>query len=199
MAVVETDTNANETTELARPFEVPTASTPFRFRYTSYLGEKHPATNKVVVEFSPTDLGLTPVQASKLIKLSGPRYNPSTEVVKMSCELFDTLPQNKRFLGDSIAKLLVAAKDPADTFEDVPFDFRHHKPKVRHEFPKEWALTDERKRYLAESREKKQRLDHEKLHNGELLDGSKIIATALPFTFPTAEPVPVLVGKSKRR
>jgi small subunit ribosomal protein S35 len=69
---------------------------------------------------------------------------------------------------------------------------------VRHEFPKEWVLTEERKKYLEESREKKQRLDYEKSNNGELLDGSKIIATALPFTYPTAEPVPVLVGKSKR-
>lgn len=186
--------------ELARPFEVPTSATPFRFRYTSYLGEKHPATNKVVVEFSANDMTLSPVQRSKLIKLAGPRFNPDTTLIKMSCELFDTLPQNKRFLGDSISKLLAAAKDPTDTFEDVPFDFRHHKPKVRHEFPKEWALTEERKKYLAEKREKEQRLDYEKLHNGELLDGQKIIATALPFTYPTEEPVMIAAAqKSNRR
>ena len=117
----------------------------------------------------------------------------------MSCELFDTLPQNKRFLGDSIKKLLEAAKDTTDTFEDVPFDFRHHKPKVRHEFPKEWVLTEERKKYLQEKREKAQRLDYEKLHNGELVDGKKIIETALPFTYPMAEAEPVLVGADRSR
>ena len=186
------------TIELARPFEVPTAATPFRFRYTSYLGEKHPATNKVVVEFAASDMpNLTPLQKDKLIKLAGPRYNPSTDIVKMSCELFDTLPQNKRFLGDTISKLLAEARNDKDTFADVPFDFRHHKPKVRHEFPKEWVLTEERKRYLEEKRRQTAKLDDERLNNGRLVDGQKIIETALPFTVPTPEPVMVAGPRGK--
>jgi small subunit ribosomal protein S35 len=181
---------------LAREFTPPTLATPFRFRYTSYLGEQHPAANKVVVQFSPTDLGLTPVQRSKLIKLAGPRYNPSSDLIKLSTEQFDTQAQNKRFLGDTIQGLIKEAKDDKDTFEDVPFDFRHHKPKVRHEFPKEWVLTAERKKYLAEKRAEKARLEDLRAGNGELVDGKTVIDTSLPFL---TEAEPVLVEAPRRK
>lgn len=178
--------------ELARPFEPPTAATPFRFRYTSYLGESHPAVNKVVVEFTASDMNLTIQQRDKLIKLAGPRYNPDTDIIKMSCEDFDTQAQNKRFLGETIFKLLAEAKDGKDTFEDVPFDFRHRKPKVRYEFPKEWILTPERKKYLENKRAQAAKLDDERLHTGQLVDGKTVIDTSLPFSTP--EPEPVMVG-----
>ncbi|KAF2193743.1 hypothetical protein K469DRAFT_652305 [Zopfia rhizophila CBS 207.26] len=186
--------------QFAKPFELPNASTPFRFRYTSYLGEKHPATNKVVVEFSASDMSdLTPQQKDKLIKLAGPRYNPDTGIIKMSCELFDTQAQNKRFLGDTITKLLAEARDPKETFEDVPFDFRHHKPKVRHEFPKEWILTEERKAYLKDKRKEQARLEDERIHNGRLVDGQVAIDNALPRILPTAEPVMVPAGGARKQ
>ena len=188
--------NANRLVELARPFEPPTAATPFRFRYTSYLGESHPATNKVVVEFSPSDFGLTDTQRSKLIKLSGPRYNPSSDLIKLSTEQFDTQTQNKRFLGETIQSLMAEAKDAKDTFEDMPFDFRHHKPKVRYEFPKEWILTEERKKYLADKRAEAARLEDEKKGNGRLVDGKTIVDTSLPY-LDQAEPV--LVEASRRK
>lgn len=182
---------------LAQPFELPTPATPFRFRYTSYLGESHPAINKVVVEFSPYDLSLTDLQASKLIKLAGPRYNPDTTFVKLSCESFTTQAQNKRFIGETITALLAEAKDSKDTFEDVPFDFRHHKPKVRYEFPKEWALTAERKQYLEDKRKNIAKSEDEKLNNGQLVDGKRVIDTSLPFM---EEREPVLVdGPGARR
>ncbi|KAF2626266.1 hypothetical protein BU25DRAFT_492385 [Macroventuria anomochaeta] len=182
--------------QLARPFEPPTASTPFRFRYTSYLGESHPAANKVVVEFSPSDLGLTPTQRSKLIKLSGPRYNPSSDLIKLSTEQFDTQTQNKRFLGETIQTLISEAKDATDTFEDVPFDFRHHKPKVRYEFPKEWVLTEERKKHLAEKRAEAARLQDSRKGNGQLIDGKTVIDTSLPFL---EQAEPVLVEAPRRK
>ena len=81
-----------------------------RFRYTSYLGEFHPAEKKVAVQFCPTDLELTEAQQLKLKKLAGPRYNPQTEMIKMSCEMFEHQAQNKRYLGDLIAKLITEAK-----------------------------------------------------------------------------------------
>src|ERR1700753_4360977 len=138
-------------TELAKPFTPPTKAQPLRFRYTSYLGEPHPAASKVVLEFSPSDLpNLTETQRNKLVKLLGVRFNPSTGLAKMSCESFNTQAQNKRYLADKIEELLKEAKNPKDTFEDVPFDFRHHKPKVQHEFPKEWIMTEERRAQLAE-------------------------------------------------
>lgn len=99
-----------ETTEFAKPFEPPTRATPLRWRYTSYLGEFHPAEKKVVVEFCPEDFGLTEVQVSKLKKLAGPRYNPEKGTIKMSCENFEHAAQNKRYLGDLAMKLIAEAK-----------------------------------------------------------------------------------------
>jgi len=181
---------------LAKPFEPPTASTPFRFRYTSYLGESHPAANKVVVEFSPSDLGLAPQQRDKLIKLSGPRYNPSSDLIKLSAEQFDTQTQNKRFLGETITSLVAEAKDATDTFEDVPFDFRHHREKAFHEFPREWILTPERKRYLEAKRAEKARLEDERKGNGRLVDGQLVVEARLPLL---EQEVPVLVETRKRK
>lgn len=83
---------------------------PLRFRYTSYLGEFHPAEKKVVVEFSPADFGLTEVQEMKLKKLAGSRYNPTKETIKMSCESFEHQAQNKRHLAELVQKLIADAK-----------------------------------------------------------------------------------------
>ncbi len=74
------------------------------------MGEFHPAEKKVVVEFSPKDLPLTEAQQLKLKKLLGPRFNPETEVAKMSCEQFEHQAQNKRYLGDLVDSLIKNAK-----------------------------------------------------------------------------------------
>jgi hypothetical protein len=118
------------------------------------MGEDHPAEPKVVVSFSPSHpaLNLTPIQRAKLIKIAGARYNPSKDLITMSCETFDTGAQNKRYLGDLVEVLLKEARDPADTFEDIPFDFRHHRPKPEFVFPEEWKLTPERKEALLATR-----------------------------------------------
>lgn len=96
--------------ELAKPFVPPGNATPLRFRYTTYMGEEHPAESKVVVEFAPVDLGLSIIERNKLIKLAGPRYNPSKKIVKMSCEMFDHQAQNKRYLSDLVDRLVFEAK-----------------------------------------------------------------------------------------
>ncbi|KAI8935562.1 hypothetical protein NX059_008131 [Plenodomus lindquistii] len=187
---------------LARPFTPPTETTPFRFRYTSYLGESHPATNKVVVEFSPPDLSLhpsptlslTPPQIAKLIKLAGPRYNPTTQVIKLSCEAYDTQAQNKRFLGETINSLIKEAKDEKDMFDDVPFDFRHAKVKKRTEFPEAWVMTQERKKYLEGKRREGDRREDRRRGNGEVVDGRRIVETSLPFLEAKAVQEPVMVG-----
>lgn len=83
---------------------------PLRFRYTSYMGEFHPAEKKVVVEFSPADFGLTAVQQEKMKKLAGSRYNPEKEIIKMSCESFEHQAQNKRHLAETVEKLVAEAK-----------------------------------------------------------------------------------------
>lgn len=96
--------------ELAKPFEPPTEQQPLRWRYTTYMGEWHPAEKKVVVEFCPDDLALTDVQRRKLTKLAGARYNVEKGTIKMSCESFEHPAQNKRYLSDLIAKLIAEAK-----------------------------------------------------------------------------------------
>ncbi|RMD41007.1 hypothetical protein DV735_g4105, partial [Chaetothyriales sp. CBS 134920] len=134
--------------QYAKPFEKPTHATPLRFRYTTYMGETHPAQRKVVVEFSTKDIAtaasLSEAQRVKLIKLVGPRYNPTTDVVRMSSDKFEYAAQNKRYLGDLVGTLLAEAKNGEDMFEDVPLDFRHHKQRQRPQFPEEWNLSKKR-------------------------------------------------------
>jgi small subunit ribosomal protein S35 len=101
---------------MAKPFVAPTQKEILRFRYTTYLGEQHPAEKKVVVEFCPADIpGLTPVQVLKLKKLAGVRWNPETDIVKMSCEMFETQAQNKRYLGDLVDIIVKEAKVSSGT------------------------------------------------------------------------------------
>ncbi|KAI6356709.1 hypothetical protein MCOR25_007881 [Pyricularia grisea] len=159
----------------AKPFEPPTRATPLRWRYTSYMGEFHPAEKKVVVEFCPEDFGLTEVQVSKLKKLAGPRYNPEKGTIKMSCENFEHAAQNKRYLGDLAMKLIAEAKDPKDTFEDIPLDTRHHTIKAKPKFPREWRMTEDRKAQLVQSRHEAYLLDQAKKSKGALIDGSEVI------------------------
>jgi len=145
--------------EFTRPFELPDIKkSPLRFRYTTYMGESHPAQRKVVLEFTTKEIaasaGLSEQQRIKLIKLIGVRYNPDKDLVKISCEQFENQAQNKRYLGDLAQKLVTQAKDTTDMFEDIPLDFRHHKPKVVHQFPESWKLGEEQAvKRLAEGRE----------------------------------------------
>ncbi|QDS67886.1 hypothetical protein FKW77_008066 [Venturia effusa] len=161
--------------KLAKPFEPPKQNQPLRFRYTTYFGAQHPADKKVVVEFAPNDIpDLTDVQRMKMIKLAGVRYNPSTGLIKMASESMETQAQNKRYLGDLVTKLIKESKDPKDTFEDIPVDFRHHKPKAFHRLPEGWKLTPERRRELAEKKRKALEAD-----TGKLVDGKAAIEEAL--------------------
>lgn len=140
------------------------------------MGETHPAENKIVLEFCIQDLpGLTEAQRIKLIKLVGPRYNPEKDLVKMSCEMFETQAQNKRYLGDLVDTLMTEAKDSAEMFEDVPLDFRHHKYKPKLEFPAEWKLTPEIKQQLEAKRQQRLLAEQIRQEKGQIPDGVKAI------------------------
>lgn len=167
-------------TELAKPFVPPSLDEPLRFRYTTYMGETHPAVKKIVLEFCTRDLpGLTEPQRIKLVKLAGVRYNPDTDVVKMSSEMFETQAQNKRYLGDLVDTLMTEAKDAGDMFEDVPLDFRHHRFKERVEFPERWKLRAGRRGEL-EERWKGREGDEEKRRiEGRVISGVRVIEEAL--------------------
>ncbi|KAJ0120280.1 mitochondrial ribosomal small subunit component [Diaporthe amygdali] len=183
--------------QYAKPFELPTKEQPLRFRYTSYMGEYHPAEKKVVVEFSPEDFGLTEIQKMKLRKLAGPRYNPEKEVIKMSCESFEHQAQNKRYLAELVEKLVTEAKDPADTFEDIPLDLRHHTFKVKPKFPKEWRLSEERVKELQTHYQQARLADKTKQEEGTLVDGIQAIQKAIATRKPREE-VPELVGVPRK-
>ncbi|KEF62990.1 uncharacterized protein A1O9_00965 [Exophiala aquamarina CBS 119918] len=145
-------------TSFAKEFKPPTESQPLRFRYTTYMGESHPAAKKVVVQFCTKDLpGLTDVQRLKLIKLVGTRYNPDSDMIKMSSEKFEAPAQNKRYLGDLVNKLIDEAKNGADDFKDIPLDLRHVKPKKNIKFPEEWRISPRRVQELLLAR-REQRL-----------------------------------------
>ncbi|KAF4977826.1 hypothetical protein FZEAL_5669 [Fusarium zealandicum] len=161
--------------KLAKPFTPPTENQVLRWRYTSYMGESHPAEKKVVVQFAPDDMKLTPVQTEKLKKLAGPRYNPETELIKMSSESFEHQAQNKRYLSNLVDDLVAAAKDPKDTFEDIPLDTRHHVSQPKPRFPKEWRMTDERRKELDEHRQRVAIEDLQKAEGGLLVDGTQVI------------------------
>ena len=165
-------------TELAKPFTLPPQTHVLRFRYTTYMGEQHPAEPKVVLEVSTNDLTpryLTAAQRRTFVKLAGPRYNPQTGIVKMSCEKFGTRAQNKRYLGDQINLLIKEAKE-GDSFADIPLDLRHHKPKTSTHFPSEWKMTESRKKALDARREARGLRDQKR--SGKV-DGNAVFAEAV--------------------
>lgn len=140
-------------TELVKPFENPDyTKSPLRFRYTTYMGESHPAQSKVVVDFNIEDLStaseLDDKQKVKLVKLLGVRYNPDRNTATMSCEKYENAAQNKRYLGDLVQSLIKEAKNPKETFDDIPLDFRHHKPKKPMRFPERWRITKDHPKAL---------------------------------------------------
>lgn len=140
------------------------------------MGETHPAEKKIVVEFCTSDLpGLTEPQRIKLIKLVGARYNPEKDLVKMSCEMFETQAENKRYLGDLVKTLMTEARNESDMFEDVPLDFRHHKYKTKLVFPASWKMTPENQDKLELERQKNLSLRQIKGQHGQIVDGAAII------------------------
>lgn len=167
------------------------------------MGETHPGSKKIVVEFCTRDLrDLTEAQRIKLIKLVGPRYNPDTDIVKMSSEMFETPAQNKRYLGDLVDTLIEEAKDETDTFEDVPLDFRHHKSKPKVEFPDAWKLTKEKRARLEEDRKLRLEQEREREMQGKLVEGVRVVEEAMK-RLPVKDESSVLVeaqqGKGTRK
>lgn len=182
-------------TAYATPFEPPREDQILKWRYTSYLGETHPAARKVVVEFAPARIpDLTPEQLSKLLKLVGPRYDPSTKMVRMSTDALETQAQNKRHLAETINNLIAECRDPnADSFADVPLDTRHHKRKPVYKFPEAWVMTPERKAELDAKRKTAMLEEAKKVEEDKLVSGLRAIEEAKKIEAAKAEE-PVLVN-----
>lgn len=142
------------------------------------MGEQHPAEPKVVVELASRDLTpkyLTEAQRQTFLKLVGTRYNPQTDIVRMSCEQFGSPAQNKRYLADVVNALVKEAKE-GDAFADIPLDLRHHKPKTRLQFPESWNMTEERRQQLAARRA--ERINAEK-ERAQIVDGNTVVSDAV--------------------
>lgn len=114
----------------------------------------------------------------------------------MSCEIFETQAQNKRYLGDLVDTLLAEAKNEEDMFEDVPFDFRHHRFKRRVEFPETWKLTSERRMLLEQQRERKALEEGRREEAGQIPDGMAIIADSMS-KITTSDESQVLLGSQQ--
>ncbi|EGE02031.1 37S ribosomal protein S24 [Trichophyton mentagrophytes] len=161
---------------LAKPFTLPPQTHILRFRQTTYLGETHPAETKVVVELCSKDLTpkyLTEEQRITLLKLVGPRYNPDSDIIHMSCEKFPTRAQNKRYLGDLVNTLIKEAKE-GDSFADIPLTFPHHKPKKRFIFPESWKVSEKNQKQIEAARHQIEDIMAKK----GIVDGNEVIAQA---------------------
>ena len=173
----------------AKPYVAPKKTTsPLRWRYTTYFSESHPASRKVVVEFTVSHLKLGVREALKLKKLAGSRYNPERNMIRMSCESFETIAQNKRYLADTVNKLIAEAKDlETDSFEDVPLDTRHHKFKKRLQFPPEWNMTEERRLELDAERKRLMIAEGRKVEEGKIVSGAEAIESDRQIKLKQAE------------
>ncbi|KAF4768611.1 hypothetical protein N7455_012387 [Penicillium solitum] len=172
--------------KLAKPFTLPPQTHILRFRYTTYMGEQHPAEPKVVVELASQDLTptyLTEAQRQTFLKLAGTRYNPQTDIIRMSSEKFGSRAQNKRYLADVVNSMIKEAKE-GDSFADIPLDLRHHKYKTRLQFPESWNMTEARRSQLAARR--KERLAAEETR-AALVDGNSVVSDAIK-TLPSLNP-----------
>ncbi|CAI7567790.1 unnamed protein product [Penicillium glandicola] len=164
--------------KLAKPFTLPPPTHILRFRYTTYMGEQHPAEPKVVVELASQDLTpkyLTEAQRQTFLKLAGTRYNPQTDIIRMSSEKFGSRAQNKRYLADLVNSMIKEAKE-GDSFADIPLDLRHHKYKTRLTFPESWNMTEARRSQLAARR--KERLSAEETRSA-IVDGNSVVSEAI--------------------
>ncbi|KAJ5476601.1 hypothetical protein N7475_002330 [Penicillium sp. IBT 31633x] len=173
--------------KLAKPFTLPPPTHILRFRYTTYMGEQHPAEPKVVVELASQDLTpkyLTEAQRQTFLKLAGTRYNPQTDVVRLSSEKFGSSAQNKRYLADVVNSMIKEAKE-GDSFADIPLDLRHHKYKTRLQFPESWNMTESRRNQLAARRQ--ERLAAE-ASRAALVDGNTVVSHAIKV-LPSLNPV----------
>lgn len=163
----------------------------------------------MVLQFCTADLPLTPAQRLKLIKLSGPRYDPQSDTVKMSCEMFDAAAQNKRYLGDLVDALLAEARGrrnnddegATDTFDDVPVDFRHVRWKTRLAFPDAWKMTPARRARLDDAWRASEQAEAKRIAEGRLVDGVAVIADSLRLAAPTMatmQPVRIAAGPAQQ-
>ncbi|KAF5100716.1 hypothetical protein D0Z03_000758 [Geotrichum reessii] len=133
--------------QFASPYRKRTDKQVVKLRYTTYLGEPHPAESKVVASFKTKALkDLTETQRHKLRLLADTRYDHEEDIVKISGNAFPEAAQNVNYIGGIIRNLVEESKDGKDTFADVPLRTSHVEARKRrnkslypqHKFPEAW-------------------------------------------------------------
>ncbi|SCU89547.1 LAME_0E04170g1_1 [Lachancea meyersii CBS 8951] len=139
-----------------REYKRPSPRTnPVTYRYTTYIGEEHPNSRKVVMSLRTKDLELSDKETHKFRLLAQTRYDHLTDIFKMSSDRYPEAAQNARYLSDTLQALIKEAKDTKDDFADVPLDTRHTiaknlRKKTRNfEFPEEWKRPQDAPKGLA--------------------------------------------------
>lgn len=98
------------------------------------------------------------------------------------------MAQNKRYLADTVNKLIAEAKDlESDAFEDVPLDTRHHRFKKPLHFPKEWNMTEERRAELDAERKRLMIAEGRKVEEGRMVSGAEAIESDRQIKLKQAE------------
>lgn len=98
------------TVEFAQTYTPPKESAILRLRTIDYPAEDHPLQHKVVLQVSPSKLGLTPTQLHKFLLLAGPRYDPAREELKISSERYQNRTLNLKWASDALDRLIAEAK-----------------------------------------------------------------------------------------
>lgn len=133
---------------LRQPFVPPSGK--LRFRHVAYVGYPT-AAPRVVVEFKVTDLVESAEHQHKLRLLVGPRWEQTTDSVKIGCSDFAEPAQNMRLVVATLQRL-VAEATSGDMFADVPLDTRAQEARERrrkdlpgkHQFPEAWKVKQEK-------------------------------------------------------
>lgn len=122
-----------------------------KFKHFAFLQEpNNPAASKVVLTFTPESTGLPAERLHALKVLAGRRYDSVRNEVRMSANNFETQAQNKRYLAQLYERLVAAARDGEDNFEDVPIDERQALRRAKrsalypshHKWPEAWSRPD---------------------------------------------------------
>lgn len=125
----------------------PKSESPVTYKYTTFLGESHPAERKVVLSFELKDLNLSSDASHKFKLLAGSRYDHKTDIFLMSSDKFLEPAQNASFLSDVLSDLVAESNNNPTEFADLPLDKRHtvakyakkqRKTKQSLQFPEEW-------------------------------------------------------------
>ncbi|KAL7663998.1 Small ribosomal subunit protein mS35 [[Candida] zeylanoides] len=119
---------------------------PLVLKYGDDFGNTDSVCNrKVSLKCAVKSLQLSEKQVRKLKVLAASRYDHARDEIRISSQHHAEAAQNARWLVETFGKLVAAAKDPADSLEDVPIDTRHtraqlkilnHRPRAQ--FPSHW-------------------------------------------------------------